>query len=52
MGLTRADILELDTEVLRATAECHGLDCDELTDDQVLTEFADLLDSFEVLSNG
>ena len=52
MGLTRADILEFDAETLRATAECHGLDCDELTDDQVLTEFADLLDSFEVLSNG
>ena len=52
MGLTRADILEFDTEVLRETAECHGQNCDELTDDQVLTEFADLLDSFEVLSNG
>ena len=52
MGLTRADLLDYSPEEVRATAECHGLDCDELTDDQVLTEFADLLDTYEVLNNG
>ena len=52
MGLTRSDLLEMDSEAVRETAECHGLDCDDLTDDQVLTEFADMLDTFEALANG
>lgn len=44
MGLTRADLLELDPETVRASAECYGLDVDDLTDDQVLTDFAEFLD--------
>jgi hypothetical protein len=45
MTLTRADLVDLDAETVRDTAACYGLDCDNLTDDQVFTEFADLLDS-------
>jgi hypothetical protein len=47
--LTRADILDWDSETLRDTAACHGLDVDDLDDAEVFTAFAEFLDDLEAL---
>lgn len=51
-SITRADILDWDAETVRGTAICYGLDVDDLTDDQVLTEFSDFLDDLEAMTHG
>jgi hypothetical protein len=49
MALTRADLTGMDPEQIRDTAACYGLDCGDLTDDELFTEFADYLDDMGVL---
>lgn len=44
MDLDRADLLDMDPETLRGTAACYGIEVEELDDDQLFTELADLLD--------
>ena len=47
--LSRHQLLAMDVEVLRATAECHGLDVEGLADRQLVDEFDDYLDCFRAL---
>jgi hypothetical protein len=49
MALTRADLTGMDPEQIRDTAACYGLSADDLTDDELFTEFADYLDDMGVL---
>jgi hypothetical protein len=49
MALTRADLVGMDPEQIRDTAACYGLSADDLTDDELFTEFADYLDDMGVL---
>lgn len=51
-SITRADLTDWDIESVRETAQCYGLDLDDLPDDQAVSEFADYLDDLEVMSNG
>lgn len=52
MTLTRADLIDLDPEVIRDTALCYGLDGDDMADDELFNAFAELLDDQEMLSHG
>lgn len=50
--LTRADLIEMDEETLLGTAECHGVEVEGRTVDEVFQEFADQLDTFASLAGG
>lgn len=50
MELSRADLLDMDPETLRGTAACYGIEVEELNDDQLFTELADLLDTWSIAS--
>ena len=47
--LSRGQLLSMDAEALRATAECHGLDVDGVADSQLVDEFDDFLECFRAL---
>jgi hypothetical protein len=49
MTLTRADLVDLGPDELRDTAACYGLSADDLSDDELFSEFADYLDDLEAL---
>lgn len=48
--LTREQILQMEPEALIAAAECHGIEVEGLTPDQVFAEFADFLDDFAAIA--
>jgi hypothetical protein len=49
MTLSRADLVGMSPAQIRDTAACYGLDCDDLSDDQVFAEFSDYLDDLGVM---
>ena len=50
-GITRADLIDWDSETLRAAATCYGLDVSDLSDDDARLAFGEYLDDLaELLS--
>ena len=48
--LSRAELLQMDPEVLLATAACHGLEVEGRTASAVLDDLADFLDDFRAMA--
>jgi hypothetical protein len=47
--LSRDELLGMDEETLLATAECHGLEIEGRTANEVIDELADFLADFAVM---
>jgi hypothetical protein len=48
-GITKADLIDWDSETLRDTAACYGFDLGDLSDDDARAAFGEFLDDLAEL---